>query len=692
MYNINYSRSIKRITSGTLLALALSTGAVLPLAAEDDPLVALAEQIQLNAANASEADILRLLEMATREGRALEASTAVDTWLSNNFTPSPAVLVAAARNARQAGNLRIASERYAAFFERAEPSADAGKAAGEFLYLTTVLLDDSNAPYQFFLRNGLRFRGHPSVQRYDQWLLDEALLREDLGTAIEAMHTMLVPGLDQGVERIHYHPVLHRITEALFASRQPTVEVADRLQSIVERARMREAEKAKLFFVLNATRLAASRLAGEERFIEQYMKASVESARAFLTAQPTLESYQVVLRSFAHNPSNGRWSNDLLDELGDHHARLVVVLLEQASEQEKANIFNHRFGNNQQIGTYAANPLTWYRVGARESRLFITDSHSLNFSDAFADSANDLNRQVEALQGILAHTPGAFAAAVRALHAGRGDAARTAEAWFGKEAWGLNARTTLDVWTSVVEPALAKRMGLDDGMSDEVYASAIAPWVGRTIRLRYDRDGMRNHLRRSFQGNRANFADRIHEVLWIPLTDDVRNRGVSQFIRRDFGRWRDWVRSAANNERNRSHEEAKPLLPIAERLQPVIDMLGGANDIDPQRAPDALSRSWAQAVEAAERNRHEDAAQALQRVAAELTNGPSSSAAQATAILDDILSSDRWDGPAYAAQLDVLGAALKGWKDDNGPHEDLLRSFMGRTRDWWGRTRREERD
>ena len=77
------------------------------------------------------------MTQAQAEGRYLEASAAVDAWLAANFSPSPSVLLAA-RNAMAAGELRKASERFMAYFERVDPSGDSAKAAGELLYLAPI--------------------------------------------------------------------------------------------------------------------------------------------------------------------------------------------------------------------------------------------------------------------------------------------------------------------------------------------------------------------------------------------------------------------------------------------------------------------------------------------------------------------------------------------------------------------------
>ena len=135
----------KRVVSTTLISIAMCLPMNSSMAEEQDELSKLVDSIQQDVASSSEQDLLKMLGKAQAEGRFLEASAAVDAWLSANFSPSPTVLLAAARNAMAAGGLRKASERFMAYFERVEPSAESAKAAGELLYLTLDLLDDERS-------------------------------------------------------------------------------------------------------------------------------------------------------------------------------------------------------------------------------------------------------------------------------------------------------------------------------------------------------------------------------------------------------------------------------------------------------------------------------------------------------------------------------------------------------------------
>ena len=176
--------------SSVLLAIAANAS---PLYAEEAPeaFTNLAQEIQTDPAKANEAQVLQLLEMARDQQRALQASVAVEAFLNINSQAALPVILASARNAVLAGDLRQASDRYSQYLYRATPDEESSEVAAEFLTLQVNYLSDENAAYSFLTRSELKFRQAPDARRFDTWYLSQALGRSDWQQFAQALATMV---------------------------------------------------------------------------------------------------------------------------------------------------------------------------------------------------------------------------------------------------------------------------------------------------------------------------------------------------------------------------------------------------------------------------------------------------------------------------------------------------------------------
>ena len=204
-------------------------------------------------------------------------------------------------------------------------------------------------------------------------------------------------------------------------------------------------------------------------------------------------------------------------------------------------------------------------------------------------------------------------------------------------------------WKDVVEPGLARLNGNDDILPQD-WVKHIGPKVAQSIHLAEHRDLMRWYLRSSFAADKATFPKALQAISWIPiLSDDVKRRGIDEFVGKDYARWRNKIQGAAQNDRDKRHKEAKAELPLIDVIQPAVDSLQRYDSIQPAFAPNPASRYWAEAVFAASQNKHDIAAEALEKFKDQL-----SPSALTAPLLSHILRSDKWQGAAHKERLQIF--------------------------------------
>lgn len=164
------------------LSLTISVAVVLSgmaLAAEKPPdpklarLETLLKQVQSEPGRTQEAQVRELLGLAKQLGRPYSASLAIRGFLSHNFRPSPALLLATAEAAYSAGDYTYAVARYKAYLPAAGPSQEAGRAAAVLYTLLIDFLGAEEDAYQFMSKHGDKFRTVPAARRFDYWFLGE---------------------------------------------------------------------------------------------------------------------------------------------------------------------------------------------------------------------------------------------------------------------------------------------------------------------------------------------------------------------------------------------------------------------------------------------------------------------------------------------------------------------------------------
>ena len=146
-------------------------------AEEEGRFTELTSKVQQDISSVSEAEIIELLQLSREEGRAYQASIAVESFLVNSRNPSAQLLLLAAENSVTAGSLSEAGSLYRRYLDIGQ-GGEAAQAAAVYCTLVIDLLHEKEEGYNFLGRKGLSLKG--PVRKYYQWYLLEALKQGDM--------------------------------------------------------------------------------------------------------------------------------------------------------------------------------------------------------------------------------------------------------------------------------------------------------------------------------------------------------------------------------------------------------------------------------------------------------------------------------------------------------------------------------
>lgn len=684
------SRLARSCVSGLLLAIAMAS----PVIAEEtnDEFTQLVEQIQVDASAATEADVIRMLAMATEQQRSIEASVAVDAYLASNFSPSPDLLLAAAQNAEAAGSPREAVERYGQYLSRATPNATSSAIAADYLHLLIDKLGEDNNAYNFVSRSALRFRDDPAARRYDTWFLGQAIERGDMTTVANALKAM-TDGADS-VEQVtlYYRPAFERLLSGVNSIDDP--EILALMAEVAGRIAQDDASRARYDFRISAVQQG---LAGGEAGLDGVMR----KAQAWLSADPrgdVLNRIAIELGTQRQGDRRGRWHNDTWKARAGDKRAMIVRGYQSLDEAQQLRFLRTRIDNEPSFRRLG-NPRLLFAAGARDPRIFAQWGR-VRFGDIFPEDQAQIQAMINEMAPRLPEgSGGMFGAIVRSLKAGD-DLAAVANQFFGSESWQLSSRDAFWTFRDTVQPAYewlrggADKAARDAAITSQSWMAAVGdPWASRSPALSYDRDAIRTYLGVAFAADKAGFPERVEALRWIPFNREARDRGLNEWINRDFSRWRSTIQKQASNERDRNHQQAREMAPLIAPINAALERLRDPNGVQPNQAPTPALQAWSQAELAIRAEDWATAAEALQSLTGPARSGRGDQLPFARDLIGGLVGNGRVTGPAYQAQVDLLGAATSAWPAGAWGYEGgLVDRFIGSRRDWPDRTRTNERE
>ncbi len=179
------SKAFIPILTATLIAHLAASAAATPL---DDRISA----FEKAPGSQSETAVTAILIGGIEEHRSAEAMAKVQPWFTRNQPKSQATLFYAARASEFSGQPLQAVGFYRRMLKAKSVDRKFADVAATATYrLLLNILEDPNAAYLFMRDEGNRLRTFGRARQYDQWFIDEARKRKDLGALCDRIATIL---------------------------------------------------------------------------------------------------------------------------------------------------------------------------------------------------------------------------------------------------------------------------------------------------------------------------------------------------------------------------------------------------------------------------------------------------------------------------------------------------------------------
>ncbi len=693
------------------------------LKAQNEAFEALAAKLQQESTGTAEEDVRKLMELAASTGRPSAANVVMKSYLGRNPRATPAILLMAADNAARASDLRAAVTRYKSYLQQAQPSPQSAAAYARLASISIDLLSEVDDAYDTVNRLGDKFRQTPAARRFDSWLLTEARRRNDYAAAANRLALILSEKMPVEQERTLYGEDLDWLLTALSRF---DVKQADALLGLKKiAASIRDnPQRTQRASLLAAHLEFRTTTAGKDavEIAKQFDKV-VSVAMEYLMAFPTAATLEEIT-NICINVDGGVPEENIL-----RRRKLFAAGFERLPDAQKPLALAWACNNSMQY----ASPDQWNVLLVKYPAAFAnlpapasaTGLRDVNFSTAPADLT-----QLDKLAPALAGVPSMPAAIINTL--AQGDLATKGFAYYiQRESW--HQTNFAQIHQYLIGPIWGTFSGMpankDKPTGQPTYywtmlANQGTDLVAKSPIVLFDRDTLKQYTTAVFNYSGSNPDDKskvgplLKQLLWVPMADNQRKEAFAP-VYDEFKRWADNVRQRVQQQRqtadrakavvadltNKLADAAAKKKPDAEQAQIVaakqkaevemaaplealkaietiaaqiapleadIKTMIEGKGVDTSKAPDALTRALAQAVEAlAAKNR--DAFYAAARQAyAQVREFESKKTPFAMGTIEFLLTPRPGVIDVYDLQLEVLADQLK-LIGPKGPSRELGR-------------------
>jgi tetratricopeptide (TPR) repeat protein len=560
-------RAVGRLAAAVgVAALAAAVSAAPPAAEEAARFTADAQAVLLNPTAAPERDVVGLLERGLQVGRPYVANLAAKGWLARQPAPGPDLLLAAARVAEQAGDLKTAASRYKLFI--AAGPADSRRAAA-VTRLLGLLVDDlgrTDDAYAFMARQWAELRPQPGVGPFDLWFLEQAQARRDWPAAAAILVTILEQGVPLEFERLAVWQRLDWLMGELARGTPeqfPALVAARRLPGLVRESPARAARYAFIVAWLDHRAGTAGRPPEAQ---EESFRGVLAAADGYLAAAPvaaTLADVLNVLRCggndteawLKHGPAiHGWW------------AKAFGML--PADEQGRAIDWEGPWelrGSPQSLAAVAGQfPQVFAAARGTRTMPVVLDAKE---PTAFASQATYLrgvpSPNAKAINAIAATQGKDLLAGLRHLS--------ERESWHGgfESTFRAAERQVVPAWEACGgQPAGAGTQALLAWAPEAVLGSPVALFdpaaAGRCLALAFAAGG-------GDPDDKSGFAAWLRAVDWVPWDEPTRSSVVGP-VHEAFKKWANRVRqAAAGPDKAKWERAAAAIAPLEEEFRKALD-------------------------------------------------------------------------------------------------------------------------
>jgi len=598
------------LTIGVVMALGgLAAGAEKaadPKAARFETLL---RKVQSDPGQTTEPEVMELLKLSRELGRPYSASLSIRGYLSHNYRPSPALLLATAEAAYRAGDYTFAVARYKAYLAAAKPSKEVGRAAATLCSLLVDFLEAEEDAYQFLKKHGEKFRQDPGARRFDSWFLTRARSRSDYVGVAKMLSVAMADKMPVEQERLYYWSYLDWLMAEISrasSSHYPALSHCEEIVPLIRGDKVRQARCA--FLVSNLAFRAGSAGKGAQA-LERDFGRVVRAAEDYVKASPSAGTLEEVLSVMAGGI--GRFDEKRWREQQAQKQAFFVRAFGRLAEADREAVLAWHGGDR---ARYLATPDQWVQLGTQNAALF---ARSEALGRVPLPTEAKTRQEYGKLAGIFRGAASTDAAAVCAL-AASDDLNKVIDHLMKHDAWHLRSDNYSALLNHKVFPAYRKlaeaaKKELPRDVFDKAWLHFGSKYVSRSPIAIYDPEAVKQYISAAWRISgkdkldKSRFPGHLASLAWAPF-ENVRNRRAARnevlnYVANEARRWAEDLRRKARTRRKDKKPAVDPAL--LEQIAPVMDALRQARGkCDPSKAPNALCKAMALAV-LAERDRRD---------------------------------------------------------------------------------------
>jgi len=529
-------------------------------------LTALVEQLQRNAASASEADIIKLLELGRKHAAPFQVAPIVKAYLAQNARTPASVLVLAAENAWLTADYRTAAGRYKAYLRLAEPSAEAAAAAAKLCQIQIDYLSDREDAFRFLRENGEKYRGDAGIRRLDSWFLAEARQRRDVLAVARVLGAAFTEKQPLEQERYYYWDSLDWAMAELSRSNE-AADAAPIMRRVAGVIRENPARSLRYDFVAANVEFKTGRASD--------FAAVTAAAQKWFESNPTLPVLQVILAEFV----DGDWNKQTAAK-----REFFAAAFGKLDDAGRAKLLTWKTGARLRE---LASPEQWTALAAQFPAAFKSplNTGELSFYLPNADLAA-IKKQAESLRGVANRS----AAVIRAL-AASDDFGQCWRSLVQNDGWHLPASEMSQILQGDLWSRFKQLHAADKSLtSDEYFGKTVAALGGELIAAMpvalLDPQSVRLYLDSVWRYGTADldkskFVDALNSLGWVPFREGDRRSifEAANYFVRDF------------EGKAKKDEKAKLQLPA---LREAMAQASSGTGVDPNRAASPLGKALGQ--------------------------------------------------------------------------------------------------
>lgn len=254
-----------------------------------------------------EKDLIRMLTLAREVGRPFAAAAAARSYAATHPEMSPQLQSLIARNSVLAADFRNAVSRYKSYLNVASPGRESSDIAAEMYVSQLDFLDTAPDAYESMKIYGDRFGASDAARKFEHWYLLRLQRSGDLSSYTERLISIVSEKMPIEKEQFFYWDYIEWLMNAIRRPTSAHMEISSQIEKLAGLLRADKAMQARYrFYMANLAYKATSVGRGAEE-VEKNFEAAAVSARTFFDASPDFDTLQDILDVFSNNFNVNEW-------------------------------------------------------------------------------------------------------------------------------------------------------------------------------------------------------------------------------------------------------------------------------------------------------------------------------------------------------------------------------------------------